>query len=102
MLNLLAIQMSPEAYNVFVILAAVAMGLMFVAALVAIILVLLQQSNSDGIQGITGSSETFFGKNKGRSLESRMKKWTWICLAVITVLAIVAYAIALVATSLLG
>ena len=75
---------------------------MFIAAIIAILVVLFQKSNSDGIQGITGSSETFFGKNKGRSIESRMKKWTWICLAVMTVLAIVAYAIALVATSLLG
>ncbi len=89
-------------YEAYLISSVVLYVLLFVAALVAIILVLFQQSNSDGIQGITGSSETFFGKNKGRSLESRMKKWTWICLAVITVLAIVAYAIALVATSLLG
>ena len=89
-------------YEAYLISSVVLYVLLFVAALVAIILVLFQQSNSDGIQGITGSSETFFGKNKGRSLESRMKKWTRICLAVITVLAIVAYAIALVATSLLG
>ena len=89
-------------YQAYLISSVVLYVLLFVAAVVAIILVLFQQSNSDGIQGITGSSETFFGKNKGRSLESRMKKWTWICLAVITVLAIVAYVIALVATSLLG
>ena len=89
-------------YQAYLRSSVVLYVLLFVAAVVAIILVLFQQSNSDGIQGITGSSETFFGKNKGRSLESRMKKWTWICLAVITVLAIVAYAIALVATSLLG
>ena len=96
MLNLLAIQMSPEAYNVFVILAAVAMGLMFVAALVAIILVLLQQSNSDGIQGITGSSETFFGKNKGQSIESKLMKWTWISLGVLAVLSIIFYVVMII------
>ena len=96
MLNLLAIQMSPEAYNVFVILAAVAMGLMFVAALVAIILVLLQQSNSDGIQGITGSSETFFGKNKGQSIESKLKKLTWISLGVLAVLSIIFYVVMII------
>ena len=92
-------------YEAYLISSVVLYICLFVAAVVAIVLVLFQQSNSDGIQGITGitgSSETFFGKNKGRSIESRMKKWTWICLAVMTVLAIVAYAIALVATSLLG
>lgn len=96
MLNLLAVQMSPEMYNVFVILAAVAMGLMFAAALVAIILVLLQQSNSDGIQGITGSSETFFGKNKGQSIESKLKKWTWISLGVLAVLSIIFYVVMII------
>ena len=89
-------------YEAYLISSVVLYVCLFVAAAAAIVLVLFQQSNSDGIQGITGSSETFFGKNKGRSIESRMKKWTWICLAVMTVLAIVAYAIALVATSLLG
>ena len=89
-------------YEAYLISSVVLYICLFVAAVVAIVLVLFQQSNSDGIQGITGSSETFFGKNKGRSIESRMKKWTWICLAVITVLAIVAYAVALVATKLLG
>ena len=89
-------------YEAYLISSVVLYVCLFVAAVVAIILVLFQQSNSDGIQGITGSRETFFCKNKGRSLESRMKKWTWICLAVITVFAIAAYAIALVATSLLG
>ncbi len=67
--------------------------LIFIAALVAIFLVLFQKSNSDGIQGITASSETFFGKNRGRSIESKLKKWSWIVLAVIGVLSIAAYVI---------
>ncbi len=89
-------------YETYLITSVVLYICLFVAAAVAIILILFQPSNSEGIQGITGSSETFFGKNKGRSIESKMKKWTWICLIVITVLAIASYAISLVATSLLG
>jgi preprotein translocase subunit SecG len=88
-------------YNTFFIISIVSFVILFVAALVAIILVLFQQSNSDGIQGITGSSETFFGKNKGKSIESKMKKWTWICLTVIAVLAIIAYVFSLLATKFL-
>lgn len=65
--------------------------LMAVAALAAIVLVLLQPSNSTGIDALGGSSETFFGKNKGKSIEAKMKKWTWICLAVLAVLSIVFY-----------
>ena len=70
--------------------------LIFIAALVAIFLVLFQKSNSDGIQGITASSETFFGKNKGQSIESKLKKWSWICLAVLAVIAIAFYIVTII------
>ena len=65
--------------------------LMAVAALAAIVLVLLQPSNSTGIDALGGSSETFFGKNKGKSIEAKMKKWTWICLAILAGLSIIFY-----------
>ncbi|MCD8309229.1 MAG: preprotein translocase subunit SecG [Clostridia bacterium] len=58
---------------------------------------MFQKSNSDGIQGITGSSETFFGKNKGRSIESKLKKWTWILLIVMAVLSIAIYIMQVIA-----
>ncbi len=64
-------------------------ALMAVAALAAIILVMLQPGNSQGIDALGGSSETFYGKNKGRSIESKLKMWTIICLAVLAVLAII-------------
>jgi preprotein translocase subunit SecG len=63
--------------------------LMALAALTAIVLILLQPSNSSGIDALGGSSETFFGKNKGKSIEEKMKKWTWICLAVLVVFSII-------------
>ncbi len=67
--------------------------LMAVAAIALIILVLLQPSNSSGIDALGGSSETFFGKNKGKSIEAQMKKWTWICLAILVVLSIAFYVV---------
>ena len=63
--------------------------LMFVAALAAIVLVMLQPGNSNGIDALGGSSETFYGKNKGKSMESHLKRWTAICLIVLAVLAVV-------------
>ena len=62
--------------------------LMLLCAIAAIILVLFQPGNSQGIDALGGSSETFFGKNKGRSMESKMKKWTIIVLVILAVLAI--------------
>ena len=78
-------------YTLYITFTLLFMALMFIAAIIAIIVVLFQKSNSDGIQGITATSETFFGKNKGRSIESKLKKWAWITLIVLGVLAIVVY-----------
>ena len=73
-------------YRAISIALIIAMG---VAAIAAIILVMLQPGNSQGIDALGGSSETFYGKNKGRSTEATLKLWTYICLGVLAVLAIV-------------
>jgi preprotein translocase subunit SecG len=95
MLNLL-VDFGTTQFIIYRICSFASLILMFLAALAAIIIILFQQSNSDGIQGITASSETFFGKNKGQSLESKLKKWTWICLIVLAVLSIVNYVVQLI------
>ena len=84
---------------VYWVIMAICLVAIFAAAVLSILLVLFQKSNSEGIQGITASSETFFGKNKGRSIESKLKKWTWILLGVIGVLSVVIYVMQLIAPS---
>ena len=94
MLNLvnLLIPVKGEAYYALRMGLSVSLiVLMAISAITAIVLVLLQPSNSSGIDALGGSSETFFGKNKGKSIVAKMKKWTWICLAILVVLAIVFY-----------
>ena len=83
--------MTGSQYTLYISLTLGFMALLFIAAIVAIVVVLFQKSNSDGIQGITATSETFFGKNKGRSIESKLKKWAWISLIVIGVLSVVIF-----------
>lgn len=40
-------------------------------------LVLLQEGNDQGLSGvIAGGAETFFGKNKGRTMEAKLAKLT--------------------------
>lgn len=83
--------MSDSIFTLYMVLTIACLVIIFLTALVAIILVLFQKSNSDGIQGITASSETFFGKNRGKSIDSQLKKWSWICLIVLGVLSILIY-----------
>ena len=91
MVNLLAVAKGEAFYNLFFGLRLAMIILMCASALTAIVLVLLQPANSSGIDALGGSSETFFGKNKGKSMEAKMKKWTWICLAILVVFAITFY-----------
>ena len=80
-----------EAYTLYLVLSGIMIILMAVAAVTAIVLVLLQPANSSGIDALGGSSETFYGKTKGKSIEARMKKWTWICLIVLVIFSIAFY-----------
>ena len=91
LVNLLVPTSGEASYNLYITLSRVMIVLMLVAAVAAIVLVLLQPGNSTGIDALGGSSETFFGKNKGKSIEAQMKKWTWICLIILVIFSIAFY-----------
>lgn len=48
-----------------------------ILSLILIAIVLLQSGKAQGLSGaIAGGSETFFGKNKGRTIDAILSKWT--------------------------
>ena len=53
------------------------------------VLVLMQEGKDAGLGAIAGGAETYWGKNKGRSMEGNLEKWTKILMVVFFVLAIV-------------
>jgi len=63
--------------------------LMVLSALVMIVTVLMQESDSDGMGALTGGSETFFGKNKNNTLEGKLAMATKVSAIVFVALAIV-------------
>ncbi|MBQ6625513.1 MAG: preprotein translocase subunit SecG [Clostridia bacterium] len=64
-------------------------GLLIAASLFLIIVVLLQESKSAGLSGaISGGADTFFGKNKGRTIEAKLEKMTKVVATLFFVLAI--------------
>ena len=93
MFNLVNLLDPVSFYKNYKIISIVLIILMALAAIAAIILVLMQPANSSGIDALGGSSETFYGKNKGKSTEAKMRRWTWICLAILVVLAVAFYVI---------
>ena len=56
-----------------------------------IVVVIMQLGRQAGLSGaIAGGAETFFGKNKGRSIEAKLAKITKIVAAIFFVAALVA------------
>ena len=80
----------------FMAVHEIILGLVLILLSVAIIvLVLLQEGKSAGLSGaIAGGAETFFGKNKSRTMESKL-------VLITKIIAISFFVLALVATLLL-
>lgn len=80
----------------FMAVHEIILGIVLILLSVAIIvLVLLQESKSAGLSGaIAGGAETFFGKNKSRTMESKL-------VLITKIIAISFFVLALVATLLL-
>ena len=71
------------------ILKYVLMVLFLLVCIIATFLVLMQEGRSQGLGAIAGAAETYWGKNKGRSMEGNLVKWTKILTVVFFLLAIV-------------
>ena len=57
--------------------------------LALVVLVLMQEGKSAGLGAISGAAETYWGKNKGRSMEGALVKFTKVLGIVFMLLAIV-------------
>ncbi len=61
-----------------------------VVGLILTVIVLMQESKSAGLSGsISGAADTYWGRNKGRSMEGALEKGTKILAVLFLVLAVV-------------
>lgn len=70
--------------------------LLIISSIVIVVSVLMQESKQTGLSGaIAGGADTFFGKNKGRTMEAKLAKFTryfgiwFLSLCLVTVLLLV-------------
>ena len=75
--------------NSFPVIKIVLVCLLAVFSIAMIIFILMQKSNTNGISAVTGQSNTFYNRNKGATLQGKIKIWTIICAIVIMVLCII-------------
>ena len=62
--------------------------LFIIDCLVLTVVVLMQEGKSQGLGAIAGAAETYWGKNKGRSMEGFLVKLTRVLAILFMVLAI--------------
>jgi protein translocase SecG subunit len=72
----------------FPIAKVVIVSVLAVLAILMIVLNIMQKSNSDGASAITGRSNTFYNRNKGATLQGKIKILTIIDAVMILVLCI--------------
>ena len=63
--------------------------LFILVSLVITVIILMQEGKSQGLGAISGAADTYWGKNKGRSMEGILVKLTKICVALFLILAVV-------------
>ena len=62
-------------------------------AISIIVIVLLQSGKSAGLGSIAGGAETFFGKNKGRTLDAMLGKYTAFAAIAFLITSVLLYAL---------
>ena len=65
------------------------MVIYIIVCIALVILVLVQEGKSAGLGAVSGAAETYWGKNKGRSMEGKLVKITTALAVGFMVLAIV-------------
>ncbi|HJC46765.1 MAG TPA: preprotein translocase subunit SecG [Candidatus Lachnoclostridium pullistercoris] len=68
----------------------IALSIIFVLIAIALtVIVLLQEGKSQGLGSIAGMADTYWGRNKGRSMEGTLEKFTKFAAILFVVLALV-------------
>ena len=61
---------------------------LIIVSVVLTLIVLMQEGKQDGLGAIAGTAETYWGKNKGRSMEGRLVKFTTLLVVLLFALCI--------------
>ncbi len=59
-----------------VILEFILGSFLMIFAIALVIVIMLQEGNTQGLGTITGGADTFLSKNKARSLDAFLARWT--------------------------
>ena len=71
------------------VLKTISTVVFIIISLIITVVILMQEGKSAGLGAISGAADTYWGKNKGRSMEGILGKITRVCVILFLVLAVV-------------
>jgi preprotein translocase subunit SecG len=63
-------------------------SVLIVAAIAIIFVIILQQGNQQGLGVVTGAADSYFSKNKARSIDAFLSRWTKVFAAVFVLIVV--------------
>ena len=78
-----------DGLDIFYLISAI---VLLVGAIVLVVIILIQSNSDKGLSGtIAGGAQTFYGKNKGKSVEKKLLILTIVVTIVFAILSLVIY-----------
>lgn len=71
--------------NILGIILGILVGIVSIAIIIVII---LQEGNDQGLGVVTGAADSYFSKNKARSIDAFLARWTKVFAAVFVLIVI--------------
>lgn len=68
--------------------------LLIITCILIVVLVSMQESKSDGLSAVSGASDSYLGKNGGRTFDAMLKRFTKYAAIAFFVLTVIVNAIA--------
>ena len=62
--------------------------LLGIVAIAIIIVIILQEGNDQGLGVVTGAADSYFSKNKARSIDAFLARWTKVFAAIFVIFVI--------------
>lgn len=63
-------------------------SVLILAAIAIIFVIILQQGNQQGLGVVTGAADSYFSKNKARSIDAFLSRWTKVFAAVFVLIVV--------------
>ncbi len=75
------------------ILEVIGAVLMIITSVLIVVFTMLQESKGNGLSGLSGGSESFFGKNSSRTMDAMLARYTKYAGILFFVLTVAVYAL---------